>query len=130
MSAARTDPLPSWIDVATQRAIFDFASPVAQAEKTPQARSLSALLVVFLSACANIQTGGDVAQGRQALFAGDNQTALAHFHNAAQTASNYVYGTELREGVLSFLGRTQYLAGQLPQARQTYSREPAHDPSA
>lgn len=75
---------------------------MTKTENTPKAGSLPALLVfvVFLSACANIQSGGDVAQGRQALFKGDNQTALAHFHNAAQIDPNHVYGTELREGVL------------------------------
>ena len=130
MSTARTDPLHSWIDVTIRQAIFDFASPMAKPEKTSAARSLPALLVfvVFLSACANIQSGGDVAQGRQALFKGDNQTALAHFHHAAQIDPNYVYGTELREGVLSFLGRTQYLTGQLPQARQTLENVLAQHP--
>jgi tetratricopeptide (TPR) repeat protein len=80
------------------------------------------LLIVFLSACATVQTGGDVAQGRQALFEGNNQAALNYFQAAAQTDPNYVYGTEMREGVLSYLGRAQYLTGNYPQARQTLER--------
>jgi tetratricopeptide (TPR) repeat protein len=79
-------------------------------------------LIVFLSACASVQTGGDVDQGRQALFAGNNQSALSYFQAAAQTDPNYVYGTEMREGVLSYLGRAQYLTGNYPQARQTLER--------
>jgi tetratricopeptide (TPR) repeat protein len=79
-------------------------------------------LIVFLSACATVQTGGDVDQGRQALFAGNNQAALSYFQSAAQTDPNYVYGTEMREGVLSYLGRAQYLTGNYPQARQTLER--------
>lgn len=79
-------------------------------------------LMGFLSACATVQTGGDVDQGRQALFAGNNQAALSYFQAAAQTDPNYVYGTELREGVLSYLGRAQYLTGNYPQARQTLER--------
>jgi len=89
-------------------------------------KSLGALvlfsLIVFLSACASVQTGGDVDQGRQALFAGNNQSALSYFQAAAQTDPNYVYGTEMREGVLSYLGRAQYLTGNYPQARQTLER--------
>ena len=75
---------------------------------------------VFFAGCAaSFQGGSDVAQGRQALFRGDYPTALVHFQNAEQAGPNYVYGTELREGVLSYLGRAQYLNGQLAAARTT-----------
>jgi len=69
-----------------------------------------------------VQTGGDVAQGRQALFEGNNQAALSYFQSAAQTDPSYIYGTELREGVLSYLGRAQYLNGNYAQARQTLEK--------
>lgn len=78
---------------------------------------------VLLSACgASFQAGGDVAQGRQALFRGDNQGALGYFQSAAQINPTYVYGGELREGVLSFLGRAQYLNGELAAARTTLQK--------
>jgi hypothetical protein len=34
-----------------------------------------------------------------------------------------MYGAELREGVLSFLGRAQYLTGNYAQARQTLEKD-------
>ena len=38
------------------------------------------LLAVFFSGCGgSFQTGGDLAQGRQAMFRGDNQAALGYF---------------------------------------------------
>ena len=38
------------------------------------------LLAVFFSGCGgSFQTGGDIAQGRQAMFRGDNQAALGYF---------------------------------------------------
>ena len=78
------------------------------------------LLTIFLSGCgAGLQGGSDIAQGRQAMFRGDYPTALSYFQSAEQAGPNYVYGTELREGVLSFLGRAQYLNGQLAPARAT-----------
>jgi len=78
------------------------------------------LLAIFFSGCgAGFQSGSDVAQGRQAMFRGDYPTALSYFQSAEQAGPNYVYGTELREGVLSFLGRAQYLNGQLAAARGT-----------
>jgi tetratricopeptide (TPR) repeat protein len=76
--------------------------------------------LALLSACGGtFQTAGDIAQGRQALFRGDYQGALGYFQSAEQSDPNYIYGTELREGVLSYLGRAQYLTGSLAQARQT-----------
>ena len=81
------------------------------------------LFAIFFSGCgAGFQAGSDVAQGRQAMFRGDNQGALGYFQAAAQTDSNYIYGTELREGTLSYLGRAQYLNGQLAPARDTLQK--------
>jgi tetratricopeptide (TPR) repeat protein len=79
--------------------------------------------LVFLSGCGgSFQTAGYVAQGRQALFRGDYQSALGLFQSAAQSDPSYIYGSELREGTLSFLGRAQYLNGQLAPARDTLQK--------
>ena len=80
------------------------------------------LVTVSLSACASLQSGGDIAQGRQALFAGNNQVALGFFQAAVQADPNYIYGTELQEGTLSFLGRAQYLNGDYAGARSTLEK--------
>ena len=80
------------------------------------------LVTVSLSACASIQSAGDIAQGRQALFEGNNQAALGYFQAAAQVDPNYKYGTDLQEGTLSFLGRAQYLNGDYTRARSTLEK--------
>ena len=80
------------------------------------------LFSVLLSACAAVRGGGDVDQGRQALLAGNYQNALGYFQNAEQADPNYIYGAELREGVLSILGRAQYLTGNYAQARPTLEK--------
>lgn len=89
------------------------------------------LAAILFSACAGggFQGSSDVTQGRQAMFRGDNQTALAHFQSAAQANPNYIFGTELREGVSSFLGRAQYLNGQLTPARATLEQAVARHKS-
>jgi tetratricopeptide (TPR) repeat protein len=79
-------------------------------------------LSVLFSACAVIRGEDDVDRGRAALVAGNYQTALGYFQEAEQADPNYIYGAELREGVLSYLGRTQYLTGNYAQARQTLER--------
>ena len=78
-----------------------------------------ALLGIWLSACASFQVAGDIAHGRQALIAGNNQAALGYFQAAEQVDPAYIYGTELRQGVLSYLGRAQYLTGNYAQAQST-----------
>jgi tetratricopeptide (TPR) repeat protein len=81
-------------------------------------------LFVLLTGCASLQVGGDVAAGRQALLKGSNETALGYFYSAAQKDPNYVYatGSSPRQGVWSYVGRSEYLTGRLPQARQTLER--------
>ena len=85
-------------------------------------------LTVLLSACAAIRGGGEVEQGRQALLAGNYQAALGYFQQAEQTDPDYMYSAELREGVLSYLGRAQYLTGNYTQARQAFSKKPFPPP--
>ena len=80
------------------------------------------LLSVVLSGCASYQAGGYVQSGVQALLAGNNQTALSYLQAAAQQDSTYIYDVQLNLGVLSYLGRAQYLTGSYPQARQTLEK--------
>src|SRR5262245_17650723 len=79
-------------------------------------------LSVLLAACATTQGRGDVDQGRQSLLEGDYQRALGLFQDAEKVNPTYVYGTELRAGVSSYLGRTQYLTGNYAEARQTLEK--------
>ena len=79
-------------------------------------------LSVLLAACSTIRGGEDVDQGRQALLEGHYKRALGLFEDAERIDPTYVYGTELRGGVLSYLGRTQYLTGNYTQARPTLEK--------
>jgi len=79
-------------------------------------------LSVLLGACSTIQGSGDVDQGRQAMLEGKYKLALVSFEDAARADPRYVYGTELRAGVFSYLGRTQYLTGEYSQARATLEK--------
>ena len=79
-------------------------------------------ILSLLSACTSLQVGSDIAAGRRALMAGNNETALAYFQSAAQKDPNYRYGTAYQQGVLSYVGRTEYAVGRLPQARTTLEK--------
>lgn len=84
-------------------------------------------LSVLLSACAAFQGAGDISQGREAMFTGNYQAALGLFQGAEQVDPNFIFGNELREGVLSYVGRAQYLTGNYPQARQTLEKALSQD---
>jgi len=81
-------------------------------------------LFVFLAGCTSRQTGGEVQSGRQALLEGKNEAALGYFYSAAQKDPNYVYttGSSPKQGVWSYVGRSEYLTGRFPEARQTLER--------
>ncbi len=74
-------------------------------------------LAIYLSGCASMQSAGEINHGRQAFLIGNNEAALSYFQRAAQIDPNCVYGTPLRQGVWSYVGRAEYLTGRLPQAR-------------
>ena len=79
-------------------------------------------LAIYLSGCAAIQTGGEVNSGRQAFLIGNNEAALSYFERAAQRDPDYIYGTPLRQGVWSYVGRAEYSVGRFAQARQSLER--------
>src|SRR4029434_7296893 len=81
-------------------------------------------LLVFLAGCTSLQVSGEVQYGRQALLKGNNEAALGYFYSAAQMDPNYVYatGSSPKQSVWSYVGRSEYLTGRLPQAQQTLER--------
>ena len=80
------------------------------------------LFSLLASGCASLQVGSDVAAGRRALLAGNNEKALAYFQSAALKDPNYKHGTAFQQGILSYVGRSQYAIGRLPQARETLEK--------
>ncbi len=91
--------------------------------KTKSSLALFSLLV-FLVGCTSLQTGGELQYGRQALLKGNNEAALGYFYSAAQEDPNYVYatGSSPKQSVWSYVGRSEYLTGRFPQARQDLER--------
>jgi tetratricopeptide (TPR) repeat protein len=83
---------------------------------------LALLLSLMFIGCASIQNGKDFQAGRNALLTGKTEVALSYFQSVADKDPTYSYGTTYRQGVLGFLGRTQYTIGQLPQAQKTLER--------
>jgi tetratricopeptide (TPR) repeat protein len=83
-----------------------------------------ALLIALLSAsgCASLQAGSNVEAGRKAFLIGNNEAALGYFQRAAALDPNYVYGGTLRQNIWSYVGRSEYSVGRLPQARNTLEK--------
>jgi hypothetical protein len=51
-----------------------------------------AVTLAFAAGCASVQSGGEVQQGRNLLFAADPQAAAGYFRRAADVNPNYVSG--------------------------------------
>src|SRR5438046_4391401 len=77
----------------------------------------------LLSACAGFQTAGQVQSGRRELLINNPEQALGYFQEVAQSNPNYIFQQELfREGIWTYVGRTQYATGRLQEARQSLER--------
>jgi tetratricopeptide (TPR) repeat protein len=79
-------------------------------------------LSLLISGCGAFLAGGDVQSGRQAFLIGNNEAAAGYFRSAAQRDPNYIYGATLRQGIWSYVGRSEYATGRLPQAREALER--------
>ncbi len=80
-------------------------------------------LFALLCGCASFQVGTEFGSGREAYLAGNNDTALSYFQSAAQKDPAYsYYGYAFHQSIWSYVGRTEYAIGQLPQARQSLER--------
>ena len=79
--------------------------------------------VVIFSSCTSLQVGSEFGSGREAYLAGNNDVALSYFQRAAQRDPNYsYYGFAFYQGIWSYVGRTEYATGKLPQARESLER--------
>jgi tetratricopeptide (TPR) repeat protein len=80
-------------------------------------------LVFLVTGCVAFQVAGQVQSGRQALLINNNEQALAYFQQAAQTDPNYIFQSGLyREGIWTYVGRSQYNLGRLTEARQSLEK--------
>jgi tetratricopeptide (TPR) repeat protein len=80
-------------------------------------------LIFILTGCAAYQAAGQVQSGRQALLINKPEDGLAYFHQVAQTNPDYIFQSGLyREGVWTYVGRSQYSLGRLPEARQSLEK--------
>jgi len=99
---------------------------VAENEEDPMKPKYSLVLfftIVSLSGCARMQVARDVQFGRQAFFVGNNEVAQSYFQNAAQINPSYAYySMGSSQGVWSYVGRSEYVNGRYPQARQSLER--------
>ena len=79
-------------------------------------------LVVF-TGCAGFQAAGQVQSGRRALSVNEPGSALPHFLEVAEKHPDYIFQAQLfREGIWTYVGRTQYALGRLAEARQSLER--------
>lgn len=84
---------------------------------------LMSSLAFILSGCVAYQVGGQVQRGRMQLLYGDPKIALAHFERAAELDPNYRLAYSIfPEGVWTYVGRANFAAGMIPEARKALER--------
>jgi tetratricopeptide (TPR) repeat protein len=95
-----------------------------QSGKTKLSSSFLILpLMLLLTGCAAYQVGGEVQKGRMELLYGNPNVALGHFQRAAELDPNYRLNYSIfPEGVWTYVGRANFTAGMLPEARKALER--------
>lgn len=80
-------------------------------------------LIFFAVGCAAFQVGSYIQRGRMALIYGQPKVALEHFQRAAELDPAYRYNYSiLNQGVWTYVGRSYYATGNLPEARRTLEK--------
>jgi len=80
-------------------------------------------MVFLFSACDSFKTGGQFQSGRQAFVAKKYDEAFKYFQVVAQSDPDYVFVSgNFREGIWTYIGRSQYNLGRIAEARQSLER--------
>ena len=88
------------------------------------------LFCSIVAGCASNQAAIQVQHGRTALLTGDPALALTYFNQAARLNPGYVNdATPLRQGVLTYVGKTEYQLGNLAEARNALTESLQSDPN-
>lgn len=83
---------------------------------------------ILISGCSTYRVGSQIQAGRQDLLIGKSESAVAYFQAAAAQDPSYTRDIGyMREGVWTYLGRANYDAGKLPEARQALERAVGQD---
>ena len=81
-----------------------------------------------MGGCSAFRAGSQFEAGRQDLLVGKSADAIAHFQGAADLDPNYEKDIGyMREGIWTYLGRANYDAEKLLEARQALERAVARD---
>jgi len=85
-------------------------------------------ILPFLCSCTSLRLSGEMQTGRQALLKNQPDVASTYFQHVAETDPSYVISHGgFQEGVWTYVGRAQYLTGNLPEARQSLEKALSRD---
>lgn len=84
-------------------------------------RLLAALL--FMAACATLESQSDFLSGRRALLRGEPDNALSFFDRVAQTNTAFVANSvSPRRSIWTYIGRAHYNAGRYTEAKAAFEK--------
>ncbi len=84
-------------------------------------RLLAALL--FMTACATLESQSDFLSGRRALLRGEPDNALSFFDRVAQTNAGFVANSvSPRRSIWTYIGRAHYNSGRYTEAKAAFEK--------
>ena len=83
----------------------------------------TAALVLWLAACASLESQSDFLTGRRALLRGEPDNALASFERVARVNPTYVSdAVSPRRSIWTYVGRAHYNAGRYNEAKAAFEK--------
>jgi tetratricopeptide (TPR) repeat protein len=122
--------LEYWVEIPITPILHSFIPPLTSLQGGSSVELMRRLFfsvwlvaILLFSGCASFQVTSQVQAGRRALIISRPEEALAYFQRAAEADPNYVMEVRsFREGIWTYVGRAQYGAGKLAEARQSLEK--------
>ncbi|HEV8720911.1 MAG TPA: tetratricopeptide repeat protein [Candidatus Binatia bacterium] len=87
----------------------------------------AAIVLLWVAACATLQSQSDFLTGRRALLRGEPDNALSYFERIAKSDATFISNSvSPRRSIWTYVGRAQYNSGRYNEARSAFEKALSH----
>jgi tetratricopeptide (TPR) repeat protein len=87
----------------------------------------AAIVLLWVVACATLQSQSDFLTGRRALLRGEPDNALSYFERVARSDPTFISNSvSPRRSIWTYVGRAQYNSGRYNEARSAFEKALSH----
>src|ERR671919_1145791 len=112
---------------AKLKLVFLLAGPYSRTFPMRWTRAAGVIAVLWVVACASLESQTDFLTGRRALLRGEPDNALSYFERVARSNATFVSDSvSPRKSIWTYVGRAQYNSGRYDEARSAFEKALSH----